>query len=97
VSDDETQDETPKPKLRDLFGDALQEGFNSVDAGMGANYLGDWFVVAEVHTAEGPVLRMVDSGLTGWRKVGMLEFARMDTGLDMLVYTQSQEVDEGEA
>lgn len=78
--------EQPSPlQLREHVGNALQEGFNQQDAGLGAHIVTDWFVVAEVHTGSGPILRLIDSGLPLWRAVGLLKFALLDAHNDMMI------------
>jgi hypothetical protein len=81
-----TEDEKPAPqKLREFLADRLQEGFNEQSAGLGAQIVTDWLVIAEVHGGNGPVLRLIDSGLPLWRNVGLLKFALMDAGNDMML------------
>lgn len=77
-------DDRPEPqKLRDFFAEKLEEGFNNQSAGLGAQLVTDWIVLAEVHGANGPVLRLIDGGQPMWRTTGLLKFGLMDLQVDM--------------
>lgn len=80
----------PEPthkNLTEAVDRALQAAFSENDADLGAQFLGDWIVVAEVHTTDGPILRIVNNNDTPlWRQQGMLRFAADDLTHDILVY-----------
>ena len=78
----------------DQIGESLQDIFNEHDASLGAHIVGDWFVIAEVHTADsdGPTLRILSKkGMPVWRKQGMLAFALGDVANDVLLYRMEDE------
>ena len=75
-----------QPNLTELVHDALSAAFNTAQAELGAQIVGDWFLVAEVHTGEGVVLRMAQSDrLPAWRSVGLLGFAMEDLKQDIMM------------
>lgn len=93
----EPNEEKPGPlKLREFISEKLQEGFSVQSGGIGAQIVTDWILVAEVHNGDGPVLRLVDSGLPLWRNVGLLQFALMDAEQDMFAYNARDEDDDDE-
>jgi hypothetical protein len=92
VSEEEALD-TP-PQLQVFLEEKLQEGFNSVSAGIGAQIVTDWLVIAEVHNSDGPVLRLIDSGMPLWRQVGLLKFALMDAEQDLLALNSHSDGDD---
>lgn len=95
MSDEQQENETPGPtKLRDFFAEKLQEGFNEQSAGIGAQIVTDWLVIAEVHGTNGPVLRLIDGGQPMWRTTGLLKFGLMDLEADMLLMNASEEDDD---
>lgn len=96
MSDEQQQEsETPGPqKLRDFFADKLQEGFNEQSAGIGAQIVTDWVVIAEVHGTNGALLRLIDGGQPMWRTTGLLKFGLMDLESDMLLMNAADEDDE---
>jgi hypothetical protein len=92
MSDEST--ETPPKKLQSFLEEKLQEGFNQASAGIGAQIVTDWLVIAEVHNSDGPVLRLIDSGMPLWRQVGLLKFALMDAEQDLLALNTHHDDDE---
>lgn len=67
--------------------ESLQKALSEHAGDIGANLLGDWMVIAEVHTADGAVLRLINAETTPlWRQLGLLKFASSDLEDDMLVY-----------
>jgi hypothetical protein len=65
--------------LCDQITDFLQEKFNSLDQDLGPQIVGDWLLVAEVVASDGRRgLRIFDSDLPLWRKLGLLEFLKQD-------------------
>lgn len=95
VNNTPEDDETPEPiKLRSFFEEMLQQGFNEKSAGIGAQIVTDWIVVAEVNNGETQMLRIVDSGLPLWRSMGLLRFALQDADNDLLILnSQEDDVD----
>jgi hypothetical protein len=87
--------EVPEPiKLREFFSEKLQEGFNNQSAGLGAQIVTDWIVLAEVHGVNGPVLRLIDGGQPMWRTAGLLKFGLMDLQTDVLLLNGSEDEDD---
>lgn len=65
--------------LTDQVTDFLQDRFNRRDRDLGPQVVGDWLLVAECVTADGARgLRILDSDLPLWRKLGLLEFLKQD-------------------
>lgn len=79
--------EEGKPGLTARLDNLLAEAFAEYDAGVGVQFLGDWVLVAEVHTGAGPVARIVSHDDTPlWRQQGLLEFASADLKNDILIF-----------
>jgi hypothetical protein len=65
--------------LADQITDFLQEKFNAIDRDLGPQIVGDWLLVSEVVTADGRRgLRVFDSDLPLWRKLGLLTYLQQD-------------------
>lgn len=70
-----------------ILDEALAKVLGENDADIGAQILGDWIVIAEVHAEEGPVLRLLTNEKTPlWRQQGLLTFAAKDLTHDMLLF-----------
>lgn len=79
-------DEQPAPEvpLAEQIREFLQGVFNQTDADLGAQIIGDFVLAVEVVTAESPYLRIIDSDLPMWRKLGLVEFLRQDAQGDIV-------------
>lgn len=89
------EDEKPSGIVDFLHG-VLSEAFSTYDSeDLGAQFLGDWIVVAEVHTEKEAVLRIVSSDRTPvWRQQSLVGFAADDLRNDMLIYRLTQRSEE---
>lgn len=75
-----------QPNLTELVQEALTAAFNTAQAELGAQLVGDWVFVAEVHTGDGTYLRTGSSeSLPTWRRMGLLTFAAEDLKQDLLI------------
>lgn len=83
---------TPICERIDAF---LQRAINDRPQDLGAQIVGDWFIVAEVSAAnrERPVLRMFDSDLPSWRRDGLLRGALKEFDQQELLYSIAGIVD----
>jgi hypothetical protein len=94
MSETESPDEKPAPlKLREFLGEMIQKAFSEQSAGLGAQIVTDWTLVAEVNNGEHPMLRLVDSGLPLWRNVGLLKFSLMDAEQDLMILNAAEDDD----
>jgi hypothetical protein len=97
VLEEEVSDELPEwptdsgeanegQPLCDQITDFLQDKFNSVDKDLGPQIVGDWLLVAEVVTSDGRRgLRIFDSDLPIWRKLGLVTFLQQDAQTEGVV------------
>lgn len=81
--------------LCDQITDFLQERFNAVHNGMGAHVVGDWLLMAEVVQADGSrALRILDSDLPIWRRLGLLEFLKQDAQTEGFIVNMTDRGDD---
>jgi hypothetical protein len=74
-SDGEEQVNT-KAKIQDRLADMLHRAFNDQPIHLGAQVITKWIVIAEVQGTNtvGPGLRWVDSDMSEWDRLGMLQY-----------------------
>lgn len=90
-------EEAPEENVTEAVHQAIEKVLNDHDGELGATILGDWIVIAECHVGQGRVLRIIDSDLPLWRRLGLVRFVDQDTLSDLQLLTlHSQSEDEEE-